>query len=275
MPRIDALLRDARLRLPDGVEADLLLAHVLGCSRTWLFTHAQDELDADTSAAFAALLERRERGEPVAYLTGERGFWRFDLQVGPATLIPRAETELLVELALARLPNVGPMRLADLGTGSGAIALALAFERPHAQVIATDMSGEALAIASSNARALSLHNIAFRQGDWFAALTGARFDLIASNPPYIADDDPHLAEGDLRFEPASALSSGIDGLDAIRLITAQAPAHLLPGGWLLIEHGFDQGAQVQALMRAAGLVGVETVRDLELRDRVTLGHLPR
>lgn len=275
MPRIDALLRDARLRLLDGVEADLLLAHVLGCSRTWLFTHAQDELDADACAAFAALLERRERGEPVAYLTGARGFWRFDLQVGPATLIPRAETELLVELALARLPNVGPMRLADLGTGSGAIALALAFERPHAQVIATDMSGEALAIASSNARALSLHNIAFRQGDWFAALTGARFDLIASNPPYIADDDPHLAQGDLRFEPASALSSGIDGLDAIRLITAQAPAHLLPGGWLLIEHGFDQGAEVQALMRAAGLVGVETVRDIEQRDRVTLGHLPR
>jgi release factor glutamine methyltransferase len=228
--RLDALLRQARERI-DPVDAEFLLGHVLGKPRGWLFAHRDDSASDEVAAAFEALVHRRACGEPVAYLTGQRGFWSFDLTVTPATLIPRPETELLVELALARLPTDRPLRVADLGTGSGAIALALAHERPRAQV-------------------------------------------VASNPPYIALDDPHLAEGDLRFEPASALSSGADGLDAIRRIVAAAPAHLQAGGWLLLEHGWEQGAAVRALLRDAGFVEVATERDLEDRDRVTLGRKP-
>ncbi|MFC5570005.1 peptide chain release factor N(5)-glutamine methyltransferase [Lysobacter yangpyeongensis] len=272
-PRLDVLLRDARTRI-EAVDADFLLAHALGRPRSWLLAHREDPVPAEVAAAFEALVQRREQGEPVAYLTGHRGFWRFDLAVTPATLIPRPETELLVELALARLPAGQSLRIADLGTGSGAIALALAGERPQARVIATDASAPALAVAEANARTLGLANLAFRAGDWFAPLAGERFDLIASNPPYIALDDPHLGEGDLRFEPASALSSGIDGLDAIRRIVADAPAHLDAGGWLLLEHGWEQGAAVRELLLRAGFVDVATERDLEGRDRVTLGRKP-
>jgi release factor glutamine methyltransferase len=225
-------------------------------------------------ARFDDLIERRRAGEPVAYLTGLRGFWRFDLAVSAATLIPRPETELLVEVALARLPTDRALRVADLGTGSGAIALALAHERPRAQVIATDASADALAIAEANAVGLSIRNVEFRSGDWFAPLQGERFDLIASNPPYIALGDPHLDEGDLRYEPSTALSSGADGLDAIRTIVGDAPAYLEAGGWLLLEHGWDQGAAVRDLLLRAGFVGVATERDLEDRDRVTLGRKP-
>jgi release factor glutamine methyltransferase len=269
--RIDALLRVARNRI-DAADAELLLAHVLDRPRSWLYAHGDAALDATAVTRFEALLARRAQGEPVAYLTGRRGFWRFELAVTPATLIPRPETELLVELALARLPAERALRVADLGTGSGAIALALAFERPRAQVVATDASPDALAVARGNAAALGLANVAFRQGDWFAPLAGERFDLVASNPPYIAAGDPHLAE--LRFEPAAALASGADGLDAIRAIVRDAPAHLQPGGWLLLEHGPDQGAAVRALLHAAGLVAVATERDLERRERVTLGRRP-
>jgi release factor glutamine methyltransferase len=271
--RLDALLRDARGRI-DAVDAEFLLLHVLGQPRAWLFAHRDDPAADDVAAVFEVLVERRARGEPVAYLTGRRGFWSFDLAVTAATLIPRPETELLVELALARLPTDRPLRVADLGTGSGAIALALAHERPRAQVVASDASAPALAVASANARALGLANVVFREGDWFGPLAGERFDLVASNPPYIAGDDPHLAEGDLRFEPASALSSGVDGLDAIRRIVADAPAHLQDGGWLLLEHGWEQGAAVRALLRDAGFAAVATERDLEGRDRVTLGQKP-
>ena len=197
-----------------------------------------------------------------------------DLMVTPDTLIPRPETERLVELALERLPRSGRVRIADLGTGSGAIALALAGERPDALVAATDASAAALAVAGANARAAGLGNVCFHAGDWFGALPGQRFDLVASNPPYVADGDPHLLEGDLRFEPPAALSSGRDGLDAIRRIVADAPAHLSPGGWLLLEHGWTQGAAVRALLQAAGFVEVGTHRDLEERDRVTLGRMP-
>lgn len=255
-------------------EAELLLLHVLGRERSWLFAHATDLVDPASGQAFADLLQRRLAGEPVAYLLGRRGFWTLDLAVSPDTLIPRPETERLVELALERLPEATPLRVADLGTGSGAIALALASERPQARVVATDMSPAALAVAAANARRHGLDNVAFRQGSWHAPLAGERFDLIASNPPYIASDDPHLARGDLRFEPASALASGHDGLDDIRLIIAGAATHLLPGGWLLLEHGWDQGAAIRALLADAGFVEVATEVDLEQRDRVSLGRRP-
>jgi len=256
-------------------EAELLLAHVLGKDRTWLFTHADDPLDEASALRFEVLVAQRRAGEPVAYLVGQRGFWRFDLEVTPDTLIPRADTECLVELALERLPVDRPLRLLDLGTGTGAIALALAFERPRASVIAVDLSPGAAAVARRNADRLGLAaRVEVREGAWFAPVAGERFDLIASNPPYIEDDDPHLGEGDLRFEPRGALASGADGLDDLRLIVRDAPAHLRPGGWLLVEHGWRQGAAVRALFDAAGFIDIGTERDLEGRDRVTLGQHP-
>jgi len=271
--RVDQALRSARAEV-DAADAELLLGHVLGKPRSWLFAHGDELLSAGMAERFGALIARRIAGEPVAYLIRRRGFWRFDLQVSPATLIPRPETELLVELALTRVPEDRAWRIADLGTGSGAIALAVAYERPRAQVIATDMSVEALAVSRANADSLRLGNVEFRQGDWFGPLAGERFDLIASNPPYIADDDAHLGEGDLRYEPRSALASGADGLDAIRSIVHAAPAHLHPGGWLLLEHGWEQGEAVRSLLSQAGFVDVATERDLEARDRVTLGRKP-
>lgn len=265
------LLRQASARI-DPADARLLLAHVLQRDPGWLFAHADQQPDAAQQAQFHDLLAQREAGTPVAYLTGSQGFWSLLLQVGPATLIPRPETELLVELALARLPPAQPLRVADLGTGSGAIALAIASERPKARVMATDASAEALDIARGNAARLGIGNVEFARGDWLQPLAGQRFDLIASNPPYIAAGDAHLRQGDLRFEPATALASGVDGLDAIRAITAAAPAHLQPGGWLLLEHGLEQGAAVRALLQAAGMAQVQTVQDLEGRDRVSLGR---
>lgn len=274
--RLDLALRAAAERLsgPDARhEAEHLLLHVLERDRAWLFAHGDDPLPAAEAAAFDVLLTRRAAGEPLAYLLGRRGFWTLDLQVSPATLIPRPETERLVELALERLPDDRPLRIADLGTGSGAIALALASERPLVQVVATDVSEEALHIAQANAGANRIANVAFRRGSWLAPLAGERFDLIASNPPYIADADPHLVQGDLRFEPPTALSSGADGLDAIREIVALAPSHLVLGGWLLLEHGWDQGEVIRALLIAAGFVDVATETDLEQRGRVTLGRV--
>jgi release factor glutamine methyltransferase len=273
VPRVDALLRDASARVGDPADAALLLAHVLQRPRAWLLAHGDAEVPADAARRFETLLARRADGEPVAYLTGRRGFWTFELQVGPATLVPRPETERLVELALERLPAGRASAIADLGTGSGAIALALALERPQARVVATDASADALAVARANAASLGIANIEFLEGDWFAPLAGRRFDLVASNPPYIALGDPHLGMGDLRHEPASALASGRDGLDAIRTIARDAPTHLVPGGWVLLEHGWTQGEAVRALLAAAGFAGVLTAQDLEGRDRVTLGRL--
>lgn len=267
----ETLLRAACARIERG-DAEPLLLHALQRDRAWLFAHARDPLPAQTVQRFEALLARRVLGEPVAYLTGRRGFWTLDLAVSPATLIPRADTERLVELALERLDARPGRQVADLGTGSGAIALAIASERPQAQVLATDLSETALAVARANALAHRLDNVHFRLGNWFSPLAGQRFDLIASNPPYIAARDPHLAQGDLRYEPATALASGPDGLDAIRTIAAGAPAHLLAGGWLLLEHGWDQGAAVRALLAATGFDAVATHQDLEARDRVTLGR---
>ena len=270
-PTVASLLTQARTRI-DPVDADYLLLHVLHQSRSWLFAHADDGVSAADAAHFEALVQRRGIGEPVAYLTGSRGFWTLDLAVSPATLIPRPETELLVEQALLRIPNDAAVRVADLGTGSGAIALALARERPQAQLVATDASADALDVSRGNAQRNAIGNVEFRQGDWLAPVLGERFDVIVSNPPYIAEHDPHLDAGDLRFEPLLALACGVDGLDAIRMIAVAAPAHLRAGGWLLLEHGLDQGPAVRTLLRDAGFYGVKTVRDLESRDRVTLGQ---
>ena len=275
--KVAELLREAAARLPGEDarhEAEQLLIHVLGVERAWLFAHATDDVDADARQRFEVLLTRRAEGHPLAYLTGRRGFWTLDLQVNTATLIPRPETELLVEQALARLPADDMARVADMGTGSGAIALSIASERPLATVMATDVLGPTLAVAVRNAQAHGLENVWFRRGHWYAALGADRFDMIVSNPPYIAAGDPHLAQGDLRFEPPPALASGADGLDAIREIVAGAHEHLVPGGWLLLEHGWDQGEAIRALLEQAGFVEAQTVQDLEQRDRVTLGRWP-
>lgn len=254
-------------------EATLLLRHVLGVSEAWLVAHADDPVDETHVAACRNLLERRMHGEPVAYLTGTRGFHALDLRVTPAVLIPRPETELLVELALQRIPVDTDCAVADLGTGSGAIALAIAKARPLAHVLATDASDAALDVARGNTAHLGIGNVEFRHGGWYAPLGDARFDLIVSNPPYIAEDDPHLGEGDLRFEPALALSAGADGLDTIRIIVRDARRHLHESGWLLLEHGFEQGAAVRTLLAAHDYSEIFTEHDLEGRERVTGGRL--
>jgi len=253
-------------------EAELLLGHALGKDRAWLYAHADDALDADGALCFHALLVRRAAGEPIAYIVGRREFWSLDLSVNPDVLIPRPETELLVEMALQRIRQNVQVDIADLGTGSGAIALAIARERPQARVLATDASAAALAVARANAGRLGIGNVEFAQGDWCAALGGRRFDLLVSNPPYIALADTHLQRGDLRFEPRGALASGADGLDAIHSIIATAPAHLQPHGWLLFEHGHDQGRAARDLLAQSGFVDIFTAVDLEQRERVSGGR---
>ncbi|MDH0308259.1 peptide chain release factor N(5)-glutamine methyltransferase [Aeromonas caviae] len=253
-------------------DADALLCHLLDCRRSYLMTWPEHELDAAQQATLAGWLARRLNGEPIAHLIGEREFWSLPLKVSPATLIPRSDTEVLVEQALARLPG-GPCALLDLGTGTGAIALALKSERPDADVWAVDRMPAAAALARTNSAALGLP-IEVRDGSWFAPLSDApRFAMIVSNPPYIDGTDPHLHEGDVRFEPRSALVAEEQGLADIRLIVTQAPAHLVPGGWLLLEHGWDQGEAVRQLLLQQGYVQVETVRDYGDNERVTLGRL--
>jgi release factor glutamine methyltransferase len=275
METLGARLRRAAADLagPEArIDAELLLAHALGRDRTWLFAHADDALPAPAETAFAALLARRREGEPVAYLLGRREFWRLDLAVDASTLIPRADTERLVELALVRLPEGAASRVLDLGTGSGAVALAIALERPQARVVGVDLSPQALAVARANALANGLESVEWRHGDWLAAVTGETFDVIVGNPPYLAEDDPHLREGDLPREPRTALVSGVDGLDAIRRIVRDALACVVGGGWLLLEHGDTQGEAVRALFVDAGWQAVATERDLEHRERVTVGR---
>ena len=276
MSTVADLIRDGAARLPGQearLEAELLLAHALEKPRSWFYAHAGDVMGPREVEAFQRLLRRRAEGEPVAQITGRRGFWSLDLLVTPDVLIPRPETELLVELALERLQRTRPAAVLDLGTGTGAIALAIAAERPLAEVSAVDVSAAALAVARDNAEEAGVP-VRLLQGDWFEPVAGERFDLVVGNPPYIAEDDPHLGQGDLRHEPPIALASGPDGLDAIRSIVRAAPAHLHPGGWLLLEHGHDQGPAVRALLRDAGFDAVATARDLEGRDRVGMGHLP-
>jgi len=280
MTSIHAALQEARAALtgltdsdPEA-ESELLLEAALGKPRTYLVTWPERELSPSGQTQLQTLLQRRLQGEPIAYILGERGFWSLSLRVTPAVLIPRPETELLVELALDSFPAGRPIRAADLGTGSGAIAAALAGERTGWDIIATDLSTEALAVAKENFRQLGLGNIKTRQGAWCAALEqDERFDLVVSNPPYVEAGDPHLTRGDLRFEPLSALASGEDGLDDIRRIVEQAPDHLRPGGRLLLEHGWKQGEAARKLLRDKGFNGVETHQDLEGRDRVSGGRL--
>ena len=251
--------------------AELLLAHVLQQPRAYLKAGPERALAAAQWAQFDALVERRVRGEPVAYLTGRREFWSLELQVNAATLIPRAETERLVELTLQRIPVDAPWRIADLGTGSGAIALALAHERPRCMVLATDVSPEALQVARSNAARLGIENIEFQLGAWFATLRGARFDVIVSNPPYVAEHDVHLQRGDLRFEPSCALSSGADGLRDLRHIVQHATAYLGAGGWLLVEHGYAQQAAMLDLFSQQGFAEVCGYEDAAGVPRVVSG----
>jgi release factor glutamine methyltransferase len=254
------------------LEAQLLVAQALGRDRAWLFAHGTDPVGDDTARQVHQWVARRSAGEPMAYVLGRREFWSLDLQVSPQVLIPRPDTEILVETALGHLDRDSDAAIVDLGTGSGAIALALATERPQARITATDRSAVALAVARDNARHLGLHSrIRWLEGSWYAPLGDARFDMIVSNPPYVAEADPHLAR--LDHEPREALVSGVDGLDDLRQIVADAPGHLLPGGWLLVEHGWDQGGAVQALFQAAGFSRIETLKDLAGCDRLTQGCL--
>ncbi len=254
------------------VDAEYLLAHFLGKTRSWLYAHADQELDAHQSEDFNVLVQRRKQGEPVAYIMGHRAFWSLDLKVTPDTLIPRPETELLVELTLSRLNPEVPAEILDLGTGSGAIALAIAAERPICKITAVDSSKPAIEVATDNAVHLKLHNVEVKYSNWFSHLGTSQFDVIVSNPPYIENSDMHLNQGDLRFEPQAALVSGEDGLDDIRIIVSQSHRHLLQGGWLLIEHGWNQGEAVRGLFKCAEFFDIDTAKDLEQRDRVTYGR---
>lgn len=276
MKRIDQLLAyAAQIDSPTAqLDAELLLAFVLDKSRSYLYTWPDKTVSEQQSAAFMTLFERRQRGEPVAYLLGRQGFWTLDLQVAEHTLIPRADTELLVEAALQLGDAQSALQVLDLGTGTGALALALASERAQWALTGVDRIESAVALAQSNQRQLQLSNVTFLHSHWFSALAEQRYDLIISNPPYIADNDPHLQRGDVRFEPLSALVSGPDGLDDLRLIIAQAPAYLSANGWLLLEHGFDQARAVRELLQQAGFVDVSSRRDLSEHERISLGRLP-
>lgn len=258
--------REARL------EAQILAAHALGVNRAWLIAHDRDELSVVQTSLIETLYTRREQGEPVAYILGEKEFYGHPFKVTPDVLIPRPDTELLVETALERLPKDRPARILDLGTGSGCIAISLALERPESTVIGIDASKEALNIAQENARNLRASNTQFIQSNWYSALSGESFDMIVANPPYIPTKDPHLAIGDLPFEPLPALAAGPDGLVDIRHIVAEAPQHLLPNGWLLLEHGFDQGEASRNIFSSAGMVLVDTCKDMAGLPRVTIGQ---
>jgi release factor glutamine methyltransferase len=268
-----ASLRELQASLPlDPLENRILLCHATGLSRVQLITRADQPLDADQAARLAGLVQRRLAGEPIAYIVGKREFFGLDFTVSEAVLIPRPDTELIVELALERLPPQG--RLLDMGTGSGAIAVSIAHTRPDAQVTALDVSEAALAVAGRNAADNSAR-VRFLQSDWFGALgPEERFELIASNPPYIAAGDEHLSQGDLRFEPTGALTDHADGLSALRTIVKGSQAHLVPGGWLLMEHGYDQAAQVRALLDGAGYAEVQSWRDIAGIERVSGGRCP-
>jgi release factor glutamine methyltransferase len=256
------------------LDAQVLLAHVLGYDRAWLAAHDGDVLAHADADKFFALAKRRRDGEPVAYLTGIREFWGLPLSVSPAVLIPRPETEALVEHALLHMPCERGLAVLDLGTGSGAIALAIARERPRARVLATDSSADALAVARANARQLGIANVEFILANWYDGLPATRFDVIAANPPYVEPSDPHLGAGDVRFEPRAALTPEGGGLAALRTIVAGAPAHLATGGMLAVEHGYDQSDAVRSLFVDAGFVEIVAARDLAGIPRVVVGRQP-
>lgn len=254
------------------LDAELLLAHVLEKPRSHLLAWPDKQADEVQRDAFTRLVQRRENGEPIAYLTGQREFWSLPVRVTAEVLIPRPETELLVELALEKMPEKPRPAVADLGTGSGIIALALARECPQCHIVATDRSEGALTTARLNAEQLGLNHIEFRLGSWFGPLEAESFDLVISNPPYIAEQDPHLERGDVRFEPRSALVSGRDGLADLRVIAQSARRHLHPGGWLIVEHGYNQGRAVRKLLKKEGFDAIETRLDLAGVERATLGR---
>lgn len=256
------------------LDAEVLLAHVLGKPRSHLHAWPDAALAADQATRYRQLVARRAAGEPVAYLTGRREFWSLEFEVSPATLIPRPETELLVEQALELLPADVPLRIADLGTGSGAVAVALARERSNWQVFATDRCGAALQVARRNAVRLGTPHICFVLSDWCAACADCSLDAIVSNPPYVAEQDPHLARGDLRFEPRRALAAGPQGLDALARLIRDASRVLRPGGWLFLEHGAEQAGAVHRLLKDLNLGDIATLRDLAGQDRVSRGHKP-
>ncbi|EOC0417501.1 peptide chain release factor N(5)-glutamine methyltransferase [Cronobacter malonaticus] len=268
-------LKQAILRLTASEsprrDAEILLEFVTGRTRTFILAFGETALTDDELARLDALLARRAAGEPVAYLIGQREFWSLPLEVSPATLIPRPDTECLVEQALARLPAT-PCRILDLGTGTGAIALALASERPDCHVTALDVIPEAVELAKRNAQRLGIDNVTVLQSHWFSALTDARFSLIVSNPPYIDGDDPHLSQGDVRFEPKSALVADNAGLADLETLVTEARRFLEDNGWLMLEHGWQQGEAVRELFTRAGYQGVETCRDYGGNERLTLGH---
>ena len=276
--RIDNALTWAAEQLEGGespsIDAKVMLANILGKSQTYLFTWPDKTLDAAQKAQFEADVAKRKRGEPVAYIIGKRDFWTLSLFTSPDTLIPRPDTEVLVEHVLnwANQQSSASLSICDLGTGTGAIALALASELPEASVTGVDFQKGAVKLATRNAQANSIANAHFVQSDWFSALAGQTFDIIVSNPPYIEESSPYLNEGDVRFEPKTALTSGTDGLDDIKHIINSAPQYLNKGALLAFEHGFDQGVAVNALLVDAGFIDVKTVKDYGDNDRVTLGQ---
>jgi release factor glutamine methyltransferase len=272
---VKALLTEGRSRLAGspagGLEAEILLGAVLDVRRDWIYANSEHPVSPGHCEDFRQLVERRKTGEPIAYLTGRREFWSLSLEVTPDVLIPRHETELLVETALDFIPTESRWRIVDLGTGSGAVALALAVERPLCEVHATDISEAALKVAQLNAQRIAAGRITFHRGPWLEPLRG-RFQVILSNPPYIASDDAHLQRGDCRFEPGSALTPGRDGLSAIRTIAGASLDYLETGGLLVLEHGFEQGHEVRTLLKELDYREVKSHRDLENRERVTTGR---
>jgi len=257
-----------------ALDAQVLLAHSLGQDRTYLITHARDDINPEIQKRFEELVEKRLDGTPVAYLTGQQEFWSLPIQVTADTLIPRPETELLVELALEKIPSEQQFLIADIGTGSGAIAIAIAGERKNSNVIASDRSAKAIEVAKQNANRLALDNVEFVEGATFDPFAGKKFNLVVSNPPYVPESDPHLVQGDVRFEPRSALAAGPDGLDVIRQIVERAKNFLVPHGWLMIEHGYDQESAVEKLFEQAGFEDIECYLDLAGQPRVTVGRRP-
>jgi release factor glutamine methyltransferase len=275
----DLLKRSAELSPASDsayLDTELLLCHCLEVSRTWLMTWPEHQPSAAQLARFEMLFKRRLDGEPVAFITGTQGFWTLDLAVSPQTLIPRPETELLVDAAL-ELDLPSNTKVLDLGTGTGAVALALAVERPDWQITGVDVQPQAVSLAEHNRQTYQLDNVSIYQSDWFSSLSSMesqqQFDLIVSNPPYIEVDDAHLFQGDVRFEPASALVSGADGLDDLKVVVGQSPGFLKPSGWLAVEHGHEQGEAVRQLFHNAGFVQVDTRCDYNRLDRITLGQL--
>ncbi|MCB5188775.1 peptide chain release factor N(5)-glutamine methyltransferase [Methylobacillus caricis] len=271
---LNRLQKESQLEIPEArIEIRALLRHALGdASPAWLIAHGEDTIGEETRHHFELLLQRRMQGEPVAHILGQREFYGREFAVTPDTLIPRPDTETLVEVALGKIPQAKEFHILDLGTGSGAVAISIALERPHASIVAVDRSHPALVVAQNNGTRLGANNVRFIESDWFSALNNQSFDLIVSNPPYIAQDDIHLQQGDLRFEPLSALASGADGLADIRRISASARRYLNPQGWLMMEHGYNQADKVAEILHQDQYHNIMTIADLAGHGRVTMGQ---